>query len=152
MSDDKKKIPDAVQDAGMPEESAAFEEGRPYGYIDFDAEEENIDVDDLIHIMSNEDAGMPVIPLRGITLYPSMLLHFDVGREKSVNALESAMASMLYKIGMLQDAGQISVSRPSSHAQAFRDALKRSSGTQAPAVQEQGVAAPAAPATAEAQS
>ena len=91
MSDDKKKIPDAVQDAGMPEESAAFEEGRPYGYIDFDAEEENIDVDDLIHIMSNEDTGMPVIPLRGITLYPSMLLHFDVGREKSVNALESAM-------------------------------------------------------------
>ncbi|HAM15486.1 MAG TPA: MotA/TolQ/ExbB proton channel family protein [Eggerthellaceae bacterium] len=69
-----------------------------------------------------------------------------------MNALESAMASMLYKIGMLQDAGQISVSRPSSHAQAFRDALKRSSGTQAPAVQEQGVAAPAAPATAEAQS
>ena len=42
-----------------------------------------------------------------------------------MNALESAMASMLHKIGMLQDAGAISVERPSSFAVAFGDALKR---------------------------
>ena len=42
-----------------------------------------------------------------------------------MNALESAMASMLYKIGMLQDAGAISVEKPSSHAQAYREALAK---------------------------
>ena len=34
---------------------------------------------------------LPLIPLRGITIFPYMVLHFDVGREKSVIALESAM-------------------------------------------------------------
>ncbi|MDR1816203.1 MAG: endopeptidase La [Clostridiales Family XIII bacterium] len=36
-------------------------------------------------------SAMPVIPLRGITAFPNMVFHFDVGREKSVNALEKAM-------------------------------------------------------------
>ena len=35
----------------------------------------------------------PMIPLRGITVFPHMTIHFDVGREKSVAALESAMES-----------------------------------------------------------
>jgi ATP-dependent Lon protease len=34
---------------------------------------------------------MPVIALRGITIFPGMILHFDVGREASVRALEEAM-------------------------------------------------------------
>ena len=34
---------------------------------------------------------LPLIPLRGITIFPYMVLHFDVGREKSVAALEEAM-------------------------------------------------------------
>ncbi|MBC8063164.1 MAG: endopeptidase La [Clostridiaceae bacterium] len=34
---------------------------------------------------------LPLIPLRGITIFPYMVLHFDVGREKSVVALENAM-------------------------------------------------------------
>lgn len=33
----------------------------------------------------------PLIPLRGITIFPYMVLHFDVGREKSILALEKAM-------------------------------------------------------------
>ena len=33
----------------------------------------------------------PMIPLRGITVFPHMTIHFDVGRDKSVAALESAM-------------------------------------------------------------
>ncbi len=33
----------------------------------------------------------PMIPLRGITVFPHMTIHFDVGREKSIAALESAM-------------------------------------------------------------
>ncbi|MGN0458302.1 MAG: endopeptidase La [Eubacterium sp.] len=34
---------------------------------------------------------MPVVPLRGLVVYPKMVLHFDVGRKKSISALNSAM-------------------------------------------------------------
>ncbi|MBQ2412845.1 MAG: LON peptidase substrate-binding domain-containing protein, partial [Anaerotignum sp.] len=34
---------------------------------------------------------LPMIPLRGLSVFPNMVLHFDVGREKSINALEKAM-------------------------------------------------------------
>ena len=34
---------------------------------------------------------LPVLPLRGMTVFPHMLIHFDVGREKSVTAVETAM-------------------------------------------------------------
>ena len=34
---------------------------------------------------------MPMIPLRGVTVYPNMVVHFDLGREKSIVALERAM-------------------------------------------------------------
>ncbi len=34
---------------------------------------------------------LPVIPLRGLVVFPDMVLHFDVGRRKSVEALKSAM-------------------------------------------------------------
>ena len=33
----------------------------------------------------------PCIPLRGLLVYPRTVLHFDVGREKSIRALEAAM-------------------------------------------------------------
>ncbi|MCI8478258.1 MAG: endopeptidase La [Oscillospiraceae bacterium] len=36
---------------------------------------------------------MPVMALRGLTVFPNMLLHFDVGREASIRALDEAMAS-----------------------------------------------------------
>jgi ATP-dependent Lon protease len=34
---------------------------------------------------------LPLIPLRGMNIFPHMVLHFDVGREKSILALEDAM-------------------------------------------------------------
>lgn len=34
---------------------------------------------------------MPLIPLRGLCVFPNMVLHFDIGREKSIAALEKAM-------------------------------------------------------------
>ena len=34
---------------------------------------------------------LPVIPLRGLVVFPDMVLHFDVGRKKSVAALKNAM-------------------------------------------------------------
>lgn len=35
--------------------------------------------------------SVPLLPLRGLLVYPSMVLHLDVGREKSVKALERCM-------------------------------------------------------------
>ena len=34
---------------------------------------------------------MPLLPLRGMMVFPYMIVHLDVGREQSVNALEQAM-------------------------------------------------------------
>ncbi|WP_459129123.1 endopeptidase La [Guggenheimella bovis] len=34
---------------------------------------------------------LPLIPLRGLIIFPYMVLYFDVGREKSIRALEEAM-------------------------------------------------------------
>ncbi len=35
---------------------------------------------------------MPVLPLRGLTAFPRMMLNFDVGRDKSIKSLEDAMS------------------------------------------------------------
>jgi len=34
---------------------------------------------------------IPLIPLRGLTVFPNVVVHFDVGREKSTAAIEQAM-------------------------------------------------------------
>ena len=36
---------------------------------------------------------LPLIPLRGLVVFPDMQLHFDVGRKKSISALKNAMSS-----------------------------------------------------------
>lgn len=36
---------------------------------------------------------LPLLPLRGLSIFPYMVLHFDVGREKSIKALEEAMVN-----------------------------------------------------------
>ena len=41
--------------------------------------------------MANDTKQIPLLPLRGILVFPNMVLHLDVGRERSVNALEQAM-------------------------------------------------------------
>lgn len=38
-----------------------------------------------------EERKIPLIPLRGISIFPHMVIHFDVGRDKSVQALEKSM-------------------------------------------------------------
>ena len=39
---------------------------------------------------------MPLLALRGLTVFPNMILHFDVGRPKSTQALEQAMVNDQY--------------------------------------------------------
>ncbi|HLR08546.1 MAG TPA: endopeptidase La [Bacillota bacterium] len=41
--------------------------------------------------MLNDNRELPLLPLRGLLIFPSMVLHLDVGRDKSVAALEKAM-------------------------------------------------------------
>ena len=79
MTDEKKKdninIPDDIEellDELLDIEEKAAEE----------AEEE-----------PSEVMALPMIPLRGLHIFPNMVLHFDVGREKSVKALETAMVT-----------------------------------------------------------
>lgn len=71
--------------------------------------------------------NMPVLALRGLVLFPRMVLHFDVGREKSLHALNMAMShdrkifliaqkdqqdenpslDMLYQVGVVAEIRQI---------------------------------------------
>lgn len=41
--------------------------------------------------MKNTVENIPLLPLRGLLVFPSMVLHIDVGRERSIAALEDAM-------------------------------------------------------------
>lgn len=43
------------------------------------------------NIYTIENKTLPLIPLRGISIFPYMVIHFDVGREKSIEALEQSM-------------------------------------------------------------
>lgn len=36
---------------------------------------------------------LPAIALRGLTVFPNVLIHFDVGRAASIKAMEAAMAA-----------------------------------------------------------
>ncbi|MEG6614899.1 endopeptidase La [Peptococcaceae bacterium 1198_IL3148] len=41
--------------------------------------------------MNSIEKVLPMLPLRGILVFPYMVIHLDVGREKSVQAIEEAM-------------------------------------------------------------
>lgn len=41
--------------------------------------------------MSKDKYHIPLIPLKGLTVFPNMIIHFDIGREKSIKAIETAM-------------------------------------------------------------
>ena len=44
-----------------------------------------------IAVRAAASVTLPAVSMRGIVMFPSMLLHFDVGREKSVLAIKKAM-------------------------------------------------------------
>ena len=41
--------------------------------------------------INNSINNIPIVALRGLVVFPRMILHFDVGREKSINAIKYAM-------------------------------------------------------------
>lgn len=49
-----------------------------------------------MNVLDAEFLELPMIPLRGLSVFPNMVLHFDIGREKSINALEKAMVNNQY--------------------------------------------------------
>lgn len=95
MTDQKKKdILDKLKD----ELEKALDESNSLGsdfgnYEDIEkATEEEQDLSEEVEEDSEDGSKIiPMIPLRGISIFPSMVLHFDIGREKSINALEKAM-------------------------------------------------------------
>ncbi len=55
-------------------------------------DEEQVSAEQLAEdFIEADEMELPMIPLRGLSVFPNMVLHFDIGREKSINALEKAM-------------------------------------------------------------
>lgn len=59
---------------------------------DKDIKQEELTLQDEEEMIVRERIVMPCIPLRGLIVYPNTILHFDMGREKTIRALEAAMA------------------------------------------------------------
>lgn len=81
--EDNKKNPVLEAETEKQEDAAAAGE-EPVNEI----EENEYNEDNVVDENMME---LPMIPLRGLTVFPNMVLHFDIGREKSINALEKAM-------------------------------------------------------------
>ena len=47
-------------------------------------------------IEEQEFIELPFVPLRGLTIFPKTVVNFDIGREKSMKALDEAMNSGKY--------------------------------------------------------
>lgn len=58
------------------------------------------------YIDLNNFEDIPVVPLRGLVVYPNMNLHFDVGRKKSIAALNEAMDihQMIFLVSQIDSA------------------------------------------------
>ena len=81
MNDFEEKTQDELHDeAAVSEETAELEESME-SVENTDAEEE----------AETGVISLPCIPLRALTIFPQTILHFDIGREKSIKALEHAM-------------------------------------------------------------
>jgi ATP-dependent Lon protease len=66
-----------------------------------------------VHVMVAEprkQIRLPLLPLRGLLVYPSMVLHLDVGRDKSIRALEKAMLDE--QMIMLSSQSEMTIEEP----------------------------------------
>lgn len=59
--------------------------------VDIDTEKDDDQITEKV--TDADEMQLPMIPLRGLSVFPNMVLHFDIGREKSINALEKAMVT-----------------------------------------------------------
>ena len=48
--------------------------------------------------MKNQHITIPALALRGLVIFPEMILHFDVARERSISAVEEAIENNERKI------------------------------------------------------
>lgn len=94
MGDDIKKVFERIEEAleETGEEYAAKNAPDQAESREPDDEKSEADkvMDDLMDWASR--IVYPCVPLRGVTIFPNTVIHFDIGREKSIKALESAMA------------------------------------------------------------
>ena len=77
---------------------------------------------------------MPVLALRGLTVFPKNTIHFDVGREKSVRALDKAMSAdqriyLVTQKDILQDDPELKDLYPMGTVAHVRQILKVSGDT-----------------------
>ena len=77
---------------------------------------------------------MPVLALRGLTVFPKTTIHFDVGREKSVRALDKAMSAdqriyLVTQKDILQDDPELKDLYPMGTVAHVRQILKVSGDT-----------------------
>lgn len=52
---------------------------------------------------------LPLLPLRGLLVFPNMVIHLDVGRDRSVNAIDEAMNSDREILLVMQKDAQVDV-------------------------------------------
>lgn len=84
-------------------------------------------IGNIIKDYNDKSVSMPMVALRGLVIFPQMTMHFDVGRQKSVKAIKTAMeqkknmflsaqidmecddprASDLYRIGVVCEIKQV---------------------------------------------
>ena len=48
-------------------------------------------VSKIIKDFNDKSVSMPMVALRGLVIFPQMTMHFDVGRQKSIKAIKTAM-------------------------------------------------------------
>ena len=86
FSDEKRKeLIDAIMEAQNADEDDLI-------LIEGDVDDDEEDDYEVLQQEAGEDSViLPTIALRGLTVLPGMIMHFDIGREKSVKALEEAM-------------------------------------------------------------
>ncbi|MCQ2550792.1 MAG: endopeptidase La [Clostridia bacterium] len=57
---------------------------------------DELDLEDDNKILDSELIELPFVPLRGLTIFPKTIVNFDIGREKSMKALDEAMNTGKY--------------------------------------------------------
>ena len=49
----------------------------------------------MAYINSENERVLPMLALRGLVVYPKMMVNFEIGRKKSIDAVEESIATLL---------------------------------------------------------